>query len=427
LNKEAEPTLRFSVSVAAGSLGEGMYPVTAPSTRPRIVRAVMDRFGARETFPLKPTFLRIELNEAETFTGFLLNPERTMPVVFVSRRNSDGSLPCDAADLADKLVGIAYVCIAGDSRLSWELASHIDNRLNTYDGAVRIYWPRMTPADSPYRHRLWTLQRQLMMEEAGRSLSDQLLTTIAAASVTRRVPGLVRWEDVERQIARRAVQQYQLTGTAPPAVPADWLSQYEADLAALDEARNDLEAAVEKLREKEEEVRQWKQMYLQSLRARAAGSESESDDDVLIEDALDAIDAAAKRFEDRLLFIEGRVDKESREFEEPELLYAALSWLATVYWSAKSGAERCADLDKSCREACQFRYNAHQSNITMGMFSSDYEITWEKKKVKLREHIGFGTSTEPRHTIRVAFFYDQIKRKVIVGYVGQHQMTRRSN
>jgi hypothetical protein len=63
----------------------------------------------------------------------------------------------------------------------------------------------------------------------------------------------------------------------------------------------------------------------------------------------------------------------------------------------------------------------------MGMYASDYEVIYEGCKVKLKEHVGFGTSTEPRHTIRIAFFFDETKQKVVVGYIGQHQATRKSN
>ncbi len=424
------PALRFAVTVAAGSSGEGLFPVSPPRTRPRIVRSMMDRFGARESFPLKPTFLRIEAKEAERFVSFLLDPERSMPVVFISRRNQDGQLPCDPSEISDKLVGIAYVCAANEIQLSWEIAKHIDNRLNTYDGAVRLYWPRMTATDLPYRHRLWTPHRLLWMEGVGRSLADELLSIIAAASVTRHVPALVRWEEVEREITRQAMQQLQAGAAASSSVPqdfSDWLRKYEDDLATLDATRQKLDDTSERLREKEEEVRQWKQMYLQSLRAKSVVSDKALDEVPTIEDVQTAIESAARDFKDRLIFIDGRVQKETREFEEPELLYAALNWLATVYWNAKAGVERCADLDKSCREFCQFRYSAHQSEITMGMFSTDYEVDWESHKIKLKEHVGFGTSTEPRHTIRVAFFFDSTKRKVVIGYVGQHQATRRSN
>jgi hypothetical protein len=324
-------------------------------------------------------------------------------------------------------VGIAYVCIADDVQLSRNLAAHIDNRLNSYDGTVRVYWPRMTSDDPPYRHRWWTQQRLSALEETGRSLVDELLQIVADASVTRLIPGLVRWEDVEREITKQTVQQLR-AGSVSRGLSEDWLRQYEIDLAALDDARRELSDSANRLREKEEEVRQWKQMYLQQLRGTApASSDKNSAIEAVIEDAESTIKTAAKDFRGRLTVLDGRIEKDANLFEEPELLYAALKWLATTYRDAKAGIERCADLDKSCRETCQFRYTAHQSEITMGMFASDYEVTYRGVKFQLREHVGYGTSTEPRHTIRVAFFFDEKKHKVVIGYVGQHQTTRQSN
>lgn len=425
---EPETAVRFAVTVAAGSSGASVSPVNPPRTRPRIVRAMMDRFGARERFPLKPTFLRISADEAERFVDFLLDPERNVPVVLISRRNRDAEWACDPADLSDKLVGIAYVCVANDTQLSWALARYIDNSLNTYDGAVRVYWPHMKPDDSPYRHRLWTQQRLFAMEGAQRSLADELLGLVAAASVTRRMPSLVRWEDIEREITKQTIQRLQVSGSPSAAAASeDWLRQYELDLAALDAARQELASLSERLLEKEEEVRQWKQLYLRSQRSKPSVAAEAGDDDALVEDSASAIETAARDFKERLEFMDGRIQREAQQFEEPELLYAAFRWLVTIYWNAKTGVERCADLDKSCRETCQFRFTAHQSEITMGMFASDYKVSYRGSKISLKEHIGFGTSTEPRHSIRIAFFFDEASGKVIIGYVGQHQATRKSN
>ena len=423
-----QTTVRFAVTVAAGSTGDSLYPVSPPRTRPRIVRSMLEKFGGRERYPLKPTFFEIKTDEAKPFSEFLLDQERTIPVIFVSRRNRDSKLLCDPSDLADKLVGIAYVCVADDIRLSWKLAEYIDNRLNSYDGTVRVYWPRMTPDDPTYRHRWWTQQRLSAVDASGRSLADDLLRMISAASVTRLIPGLVRWEDVEREITKQTMQQLQSAGSVSRELSDDWLRQYELDLAALDEARRELSDSANQLRETEDEVRQWKQMYLQLLRSSpAAGSDEKADIEAVIDDAESAIKTAAKDFKGRLTFIDGRIEKDAALSDEPELLYASLKWLATTYRDAKAGVERCSDLDKSCRETCQFRYTAHQSDITMGMFASDYEVTYRGAKFKLREHIGYGTSTEPRHTIRIAFFFDEKKQKVVIGYIGQHQMTRQSN
>jgi hypothetical protein len=135
---------------------------------------------------------------------------------------------------------------------------------------------------------------------------------------------------------------------------------------------------------------------------------------------------AMEKFRDRLLVLETRVRKRDVEvFAQPERLYGALRWLATVYLDSKLGRAPCPDMDASCRAACGFRYVPHQSEVTRGMFSSDYEVKRGGKTVQLREHLTFGASHDPRHTIRIAFFVEG--DRVIVGFVGQHQATRQSN
>ena len=73
-----------------------------------------------------------------------------------------------------------------------------------------------------------------------------------------------------------------------------------------------------------------------------------------------------------------------------------------------------------------FGYAAHQSEITMGQYASEYEITWRGKLIKLKEHVGFGISRDPRQTVRIAFFFDGGTKKVVVGYIGLHQQNRAS-
>jgi hypothetical protein len=416
--------VRFAVTVSAGGATEREYALRPPTTRPRIVRQMMEKFHAHERYALTPKFLVIKASEAADFAGFLLDPLRTLPLIFVSKKNQDEEVMCDPNELADKLVGTAYVCVADSSNLSWNLTEHISNRLNAYDGTIRVYWPRMSVDDPPFRHRWWN-KRQLDGDD--RRIADELLRIVATASVSRHVAGLVRWEEIEREVTKQTIQRLQNIGAVTSAIPEEWLKQYDLDLAALGEAQKERDALSGILLVRDEEIRRWRRMYLQALRNQSTGHGDVDLDEAVIEDASGAIALARTDFATTMEIIEGRVSKEALLFEQPELLYAALKWLATTYRDAKAGTERCSDLDKSCREACEFRYNAHQSEITMSMFPSDYEVTFKNEKIKLREHIGFGTSTEPRHTVRLAFFYDENAKMVIVGYVGQHQTTRKSN
>ena len=168
----------------------------------------------------------------------------------------------------------------------------------------------------------------------------------------------------------------------------------------------------------------WRRAYLTTYLAWFAAGGSPEPQGRLT--STEAVEAAVHEFKDRLAIIQNRVEKDAGYFYQPELLYGALQWLATIYHDAKNGARICPDLDASCRKASGFRYSAHQSEVTMGQYASDYQVTWGGKKIKLREHIGFGTSRDPRHTIRVAFFFDDRTKKVVVGYVGLHQQTRAS-
>jgi hypothetical protein len=165
----------------------------------------------------------------------------------------------------------------------------------------------MTSEDPPYRHRWWNA-RQLV----DRKIGNELLRLIGTASITRYVPGLVRWEDVERENTRRTIHLLQAsTGDDSSKISEGWLRQYETDLAALEVARKELAAMSDTLVERDGEIRLWKNMYLQAHRVRAAEAGSQTADVPGIENAEHAIDAARKDFANRLEILDGRIAKES--------------------------------------------------------------------------------------------------------------------
>jgi hypothetical protein len=432
LSMRTPEELRFSMTVAAGGTGDGVNPIRASASRPRIVKTIIDRFGAREKlFPLKSTFINVAKEEAQSFTDFLLHPDRSLPIVFFSRTNKDDALLADPKAIADKLSGLAYVCVAECSALSWSLSEHLDNQLNTYDGAMRVYWPRMGLEDRPFRHPVWTPRKLIAIQSANRSLADELLYQVSGASITRSLREIAHWEDIEREINAQTVRRIAGAGTESNgnAAPTDWdkwFKNYEDELDSHAETKRQLETTSDQLRTVETQVAQWKEMYLQALRQRAQSAEAE---ELIIDDAEAAIAVARKDFDKELIFYDGRIRKSAYDFGEPELLYAAFQWLARTYRQAKmsGGAGDHGALDKSCREFCNFSYHAHQSDVTMGMYPEDYEVHHDGKAVKLPEHLAYGTSTQARFTIRIAFFYDKKSKRVVIGFLGQHQSNRRSN
>ena len=101
----------------------------------------------------------------------------------------------------------------------------------------------------------------------------------------------------------------------------------------------------------------------------------------------------------------------------------ALEWLATTYYRSRTGEISVPKLDDSIYELCRWRYVSNQSDVTMGQYESSYKTIVDGQAYRLEEHIGRGSSKDPVNTIRVAFHWDRERRRVIVGYIGQHQQT----
>jgi hypothetical protein len=94
--------------------------------------------------------------------GCLLDPGRRLPVVLFSAiKEEDGVYPHDAGDpalTARELTGLAHVYVMPRVEDSHRLTKRL-HMLSVYDGAVRIYWPRLRLTDPPPRHPLHLRQR----------------------------------------------------------------------------------------------------------------------------------------------------------------------------------------------------------------------------------------------------------------------------
>ncbi len=92
----------------------------------------------------------------------LLDPGRRLPVVvFSAIKEEEGVYPADAGDpalTARELCGLAHVFTMPRVEDSHRLTKRL-RMLSVYDGAVRIYWPRLRLTDPPPRHPLHLRQR----------------------------------------------------------------------------------------------------------------------------------------------------------------------------------------------------------------------------------------------------------------------------
>jgi len=262
------------------------------------------------------------------------------------------------------------------------------------------------------------------MNRSQRRKDESIKRKIAAMNPAVREVAIQAGMELQDALAEKREQEIQQRVLSK--VRKEWASRYNElhQKITEEQAKKFAERIAEvdgKAHEYRSDVVRWRRAYLATYLAGFASGSSHEPQGHLT--ATEAVEAAADDFNDRLTIIKNRVEKDADHFERPELLYGVLRWLATTYHGAKTGVS-CPNLDESCRRASGFWHAAHQSEVTMGQYASDYEITWRGKVVKLKEHVGIGTSKDPRRTIRVAFFFDDRDKKVVVGYVGQHQQNR---
>ena len=141
----------------------------------------------------------------------------------------------------------------------------------------------------------------------------------------------------------------------------------------------------------------------------------------------DAVARAEKLFPDRLaVALNSKSDKRS-QFQKPQEVFDALAWLATDYHHRRANPGGSPDFDKLLKEACPgWSYKSSQTEITREQFEQWYTTNWEGTTYDLSPHLGKGTSYDPQNTIRIAFAWDDERRRVVVGYIGMHQRNRKS-
>ena len=187
--------------------------------------------------------------------------------------------------------------------------------------------------------------------------------------------------------------------------------------------RDEIENLKSELHSRKDNEEYWRNAYVDAAKNAAKGEEP-FEEISRPRDVNAAVVLAEKRFSDELLFqLNSKSWTKNNPYEDPQAVLDALEWLATTYYRSRIGEISIPKLDDSIYEACRWRYASNQSEVTMGQYESYYKTVVGDQTYWLGEHIGRGSSKDPVNTIRIAFYWDKEQRRVIVGYIGQHQQT----
>ena len=108
-------------------------------------------------------------------------------------------------------------------------------------------------------------------------------------------------------------------------------------------------------------------------------------------------------------------------FEDSQSVFDALEWLASTYYSARQETLDAAILNESLYRICRWKYAGSQWDDTFFESEGRYRMLVNGNAYFLNETVGKGMGNDPVNTIRIAFYWDAQREKVVIGYIGRHR------
>lgn len=438
----------FTCSLLVGDNSQFFVPIKRRPSRPRIVADVLEKIGGtslldgRKAFPLltKPMDLSESDKDRDIYLQALTSHERTHPIVLISVDNHTEKPLVDHLRIASHLAGLAHVVLARNSDVSWNLRRHLPQHLNCYHGAVRLYWPRLQFSDPSYQHPLWSPQQIELLGKLGtKEVSQQLLETIAGVSAFKVPEHFLTWDRLIELDRRKAIAEAKERALAEAEVSGkknEWAELLEADNASqaaeIRSLKEQLSAQAEKLEQHRSLAESYRLAYEQERRQDQDAPEPEMPA-LPAATVHEAILNAQRDHSERLAFaFNSRSEEKNSPFHAPDEVERALNWLATTYFDSRTKVAPCPDLDANLTETIPgWHYSAHQKESTMKANQPWYQCSWPSGpngKIWIPEHLkgGADRSRRPEDTIRIAFAWVEEDKKVVVGFIGQHQENTKS-
>ena len=156
-----ESPLHATIRVRIGSVeGTALRPLDYEFGVPGIVRSLLRDFNVYDAgLRIEARYVEIGASDIPNLVSWLINIERRLPVVVVSRPTVSGTSTLDARSLANQLAGIAHVRLLSSGQAAWALSDTVGTDLGVWGGAVRVYFPGFSLEDDRYHHRLFLPDR----------------------------------------------------------------------------------------------------------------------------------------------------------------------------------------------------------------------------------------------------------------------------
>lgn len=424
LRRDPKGSIDFVCLVYVSREGLVIAPIEREPCSPKIVREILQFFPCRVDKRLRVRSKAVLPEETLPFVDFLLDPYRQLPVVFLSAQNF-ADRPCvDPDKIAEWAGGLAHTLHATSrfTTLFLEDQHGLPHHLNAWDGAIRLYWPAFQYSDSPSRHPCWLPSWLEVMSLA--EIRREILRPISVAAATTFDRSAPSWPALER---KHRTQRFKKEGIE--AIEA--ATFYEECAESFEAERNQIEAERDQIRSLLDDANNTifqKNHEIESLRSSLVYLKSQGPSQPELEppnSLEEAVNRAKQLYAKELIFaLNGASYVRKNPFERPVEALSALQYLAKEWRAARQDPQSRDNHDTRLREFCGWSYRPSQSKDTMKRFKSEYTTDVDGETHWLGHHLCSRSVKDPKHSLRIAFSWDERSGKVVIGYIGQHQKTK---
>lgn len=400
-----------------------LRPLRFTLGRPGVVSRVLEEFQVRIGEDVVSDSIRmLGAQEIDTFVeGVLLRPTRSLPVVIISPDSWTENPIAETAEIFDAVRGSAHVAVMSNKWAAFKLTDVVGRELSCYDGAVRVYWPGFSEADSPFMHRLYLphVVRSLSGRRPG--LGQQMFRMLAAISSFRFVPGpasktVARRREDAAKAKTAELRQHIKKGDIAKQDLEDQLLDALARVEALEGERDQLKEDLDAQKAAWAEY----QSFMASGDPPASDAPPKPAEGEVIETVGAAVRRAKEDLDGPLVFLDSAVESaDSSPYQNPERvqqLFEALYFVADE-WRKNKGS-----LGRSWGDALAefgFEYKPRVSETSRGKWGDEYSFHYKGEKRLFEHHITIGAKQADK-CLSVHWYRDDDDRVLVIGHCGRH-------
>jgi len=409
------------------------------TTKPKLIRYLNDNCQlAPETVGTTVINLKEDDQTLRAFLSELERPERRYPVVLVSHQ-FDGECIVSPRTLQGHLLGLAQVVVSDESMDSWVMERALGKRYSAWGGAINIIYP--SRGRDFCRNKLYLIDELEDLKSSGVNVNLDILSRITHYSNGYKKRQHFSPHDVR---AKRASDYRKFLKERFEKAQADG-DQYELLEEAfqqIDEHDNIVESLKEKYQKEIEEEQQEllsvleesenKDAQIWQLKAKISALEHAGESlapSMLPVDIIDSVRAPTPEkclqlldnlFPDRIEVLDSgwRSARESETFKHTQKLADLLLRLATDYYDKISNGP-----DSEARKVFgPNEFSAQESETVKNNDELAGKRTYEYRgdQVSMFRHLKIGVADSVMDTIRVHYYWDNERGKIIIGYCGPH-------